>query len=204
MASDTRTTWIDLIRHGEPEGGPMFRGSKDDPLSALGWDQMNGAIRDDDYWDVILTSPLTRCSQFAQTLAKTRAIPLDSDTRLREISFGAWEGLTAGIIQAEFGREALADFWADADANPPPGGERFGDFQIRVQQAWDEWSNRLAGQRVLLICHGGVIRVVLGHVMGVRRERVLSAMSVPYACRSRVRLDHSDYGTLSCLISHGN
>lgn len=204
MASEPRTTWIDLIRHGEPEGGPMFRGSKDDPLSALGWAQMRDAIRADEQWDSILTSPMVRCREFARILAKKRDIPLNSDPRLREIGFGAWEGMTADTIQAEYGPEPLAAFWADADNNPPPGGERFSDFQARIQDAWEEWSDRLAGQRVLLVCHGGVIRATLGHVMGIRPDRVLSAMSVPYACRSRVRLDHSEYGTLSCLVSHGN
>ncbi|MBS3804128.1 MAG: histidine phosphatase family protein [Oleiphilaceae bacterium] len=204
MASEPRTTWFDLIRHGEPEGGPMFRGSKDDPLSALGWEQMRAAIHKGEPWDCVLTSPLVRCRQFAQTLARDREIPLHTDARLREIGFGAWEGLTADIIQAEYGQERLAAFWADADNNPPPGGERFSDFQVRIHDAWEHWSDRLSGQRVLLVCHGGVIRTLLGHVMGIRPDRVLSAISVPYACRSRVRLDHSEYGTLSCLVSHGS
>jgi alpha-ribazole phosphatase len=38
------TTIFDVIRHGEPEGGPMYRGSKDDPLSPVGWQQMRSAI----------------------------------------------------------------------------------------------------------------------------------------------------------------
>ena len=45
------TTLIDLIRHGEPEGGPMFRGQTDHPLSATGWQQMRGAIGDGEHWD---------------------------------------------------------------------------------------------------------------------------------------------------------
>ena len=75
MTNNQNTTaFFDLIRHGEPAGGPMFRGSKDDPLSDTGWQQMNAAIRDDDQWDVIITSPLLRCRLFAEQLAEQRQI----------------------------------------------------------------------------------------------------------------------------------
>lgn len=203
MAIEPTTTIIDLIRHGEPVGGPMFRGSKDDPLSAQGWRQMQAAIADDERWDVVLSSPMLRCIRFAETVAERLAIPLQTDDRLREIGFGEWEGMTVEAIKAHYGASCLARFWADAEANPPPGGERLSRFQQRIAAAWQDWTRQLAGQRVLLVCHGGVIRVVVGEVMGVPQERVLSAMQVPYACRSRVRLDRSEQGSLSCLVSHG-
>ena len=37
-------TVIDLIRHGEPEGGKRYRGQIDHPLSATGWQQMWDAV----------------------------------------------------------------------------------------------------------------------------------------------------------------
>ena len=37
-------TIIDLIRHGEPVGGQRLRGAQDDPLSALGWQQMRESV----------------------------------------------------------------------------------------------------------------------------------------------------------------
>ncbi|MEX0603926.1 MAG: histidine phosphatase family protein [Marinobacter sp.] len=197
------TTIIDLIRHGEPEGGPMFRGTKNDPLSELGWRQMNAVIDPAEHWDVVLSSPMERCIQFGETVAERLRVPLHSDDRLREIGFGEWEGLTVEQIQTRYGKERLARFWADAELNTPPGGERLSHFQVRVEAAWQEWTEGLAGQRVLLVGHGGVVRVVVGHIMGIPRERVLSAIQVPYACRSRVRLDRSDHGSLSCLLSHG-
>jgi Fructose-2,6-bisphosphatase len=66
------TTIFDLIRHGEPAGGQMYRGHKDDPLSEQGWQQMRNAITGDDKWDHILSSPLLRCREFAAELAKER------------------------------------------------------------------------------------------------------------------------------------
>ena len=199
----TETTIIDLIRHGEPEGGPMFRGTRNDPLSELGWRQMNAAIGTEERWDVVLSSPMERCVRFAETVAERLALPLHCEDRLREIGFGEWEGLTVEQIQTRYGKERLARFWADAELNTPPEGEPLSQFQLRIEAAWQDWTERLAGQRVLLVGHGGVVRVAVGFIMGIPRERVLSAMQVPYACRSRVRLDRSEHGSLSCLVSHG-
>lgn len=202
MGSEPTTTRIDLIRHGEPEGGPMFRGSKDDPLSRQGWQQMEQAMADGPAWDVVLSSPLKRCQQFAATVAARQRLPLQIDERLREIAFGEWEGLTAAAIETKYPGQ-LSRFWADAEANPPPQGELLSTFQSRVLAAWDHWTERLAGQNVLLVCHGGVIRVILGQVLGIPRERTLSALDVPYAGCSRVRLDRNDHGSFHCLMSHG-
>ena len=54
-------TQIDIIRHGEPEGGRRYRGhSIDDPLSKTGWQQMWNAIPENPPWDHIISSPLLR------------------------------------------------------------------------------------------------------------------------------------------------
>jgi len=201
-SSENTTTFFDLIRHGEPDGGPMFRGSQDDPLSDLGWQQMNAAITDEDQWDLVITSPLLRCHAFAAQLAEQRQIPLHQETRLREIGFGDWEGRTSGDILADT-PEALNRFWSDPVRYPPPGGEAIAEFRQRVANAWLHWQQQAVGQRVLVVCHGGVIRMLLAEVMGIPTERSFSALNVPYACRSRIRVDESEHGLLSCLHSHG-
>ena len=55
-------TLIDLLRHGEPEGGRAYRGhSIDDPLSETGWQQMWAAVGYHKPWEQIVSSPLQRC-----------------------------------------------------------------------------------------------------------------------------------------------
>lgn len=65
------------------------------------------------------------------------------------------------------------------------------------------WREQLEGQRTLLVCHGGVIRMILGMVMATPLENAMEAVSVPFACRSRIRMDRiaetSEW--LSCLIA---
>lgn len=203
MTQDTSvTTVIDLIRHGEPEGGPMFRGSQDDPLSDLGWQQMRAAIAPQDTWDAIVSSPLLRCQRFAETLAQDHGLPLHVEPRLREIHFGEWEGQTTEAVIAAYG-DALSRFWDNPERYPPPGGEPVAEFYDRVREAWWHWQKTLAGQRVLMVCHGGVIRMVLAEVLSIPLGRAFSRIAVPFACRSRIRIDQSDHGTLSCLQSHG-
>jgi broad specificity phosphatase PhoE len=54
-----------LLRHGEPEGGRLYRGNLlDDPLSEKGWQQMQASVNGK-HWDFIATSPMARCQAFA-------------------------------------------------------------------------------------------------------------------------------------------
>ncbi|MBW7472022.1 histidine phosphatase family protein [Marinobacter sp. M216] len=196
------TSFLDLIRHGEPEGGPMFRGSQDDPLSETGWKQMRAAISDSDCWDAVLTSPLQRCRQFAEEVADTRNLPLFVEPDLREVSFGAWEGRTSQQILTEYG-DQLSAFWDDPTAITPPEGEPIDAFYRRVTRAGALWQRRLAGQRILVVCHGGVIRMLLADVLHIPLSRSFAGFAVPYACRSLIRFDRSEHGLLRSLLRHG-
>ena len=54
------TTTIDLLRHGDVEGGRKYRGQLDDPLSELGWQQLRSATSKKQNWQHIVSSPLFR------------------------------------------------------------------------------------------------------------------------------------------------
>lgn len=202
MDSNHAGTWFDLIRHGEPEGGPRYRGTLDDPLSELGWRQMREAIHSAEPWDCVLTSPLRRCREFATEVAHARALELIESPGLAEMSFGDWEGLTGAAIQQRMpGR--LEAFWSDPIANPPPNGEAMDAFHERVTRTWAHWRDQLEGRRVLVVAHGGVIRMVLAGIMQTPLEKAMGAVMVPYACRSRIRMDRMGEQWLSALVAHG-
>ncbi len=116
---ETSTT-IDLIRHGEPVGGKRYRGQIDDPLSEKGWQQMWVAVGEHHPWDVIVTSTLSRCRDFAEALGERHGIPVETDARLMEIGFGEWEGRTAAELLAE-DPQRLQRFWSDPLNHTPPG-----------------------------------------------------------------------------------
>ena len=197
--NEVSCTHIDLLRHGETIGGKRFRGSLDEPLSPHGWRQMHVAVEGAGPWDTIVSSPLSRCADFARAFAHCHAIPLESDDRLREMHFGAWEGRTATELMATE-PDALTGFWNDPITHPPPGAEPLEQFQARTLAAWRDVANRYPSQRVLLITHGGVIRVILCQVLGRPLAHSLR-FEVPHASRHGVRLGKHGLGGLAELLT---
>lgn len=177
-------TVIDLIRHGEPVGGVLIRGHRDDPLSETGWKQMWTAVEGVRPWQHIVASPLLRCANFARELGLEQNIPITLETRLVEIGFGEWEGIDPARLYRHC-PEAINNFWTDPATNPPPGGEPFTRFQARVSQALDRIISDYAGTHILVVSHGGVIRMIIAQVLGMPSSNIFR-MEVPYAAVSRI------------------
>ncbi len=168
---------ISLLRHGEVEGAPAFRGRTDAPLSEAGWRQMEQAVAGR-RWARIWTSPLARCLAFAERLAERLDAPLHLEERLAELDFGDWEGLTAAEVMAR-DSGALGRFWEDPARHPPPGGEDLASFEARVMAAWAEIRAQEPGP-VLVVTHGGVIRLLRCRLEG-RPLGELLRLEVPHA-----------------------
>lgn len=161
----------DLMRHGEPVGGRKYRGSVDDPLSEAGWAQMKSAVGEDAPWDLVVTSPLRRCRDFAVFLGERLGIPVFEETRFMELGFGAWEGCTGAELRRR-DPGCLARFYHDPIANPPAGAEPLEAFAGRVIPAWEEWIARHEGRHLLIVTHAGVMRAIVAHVLGMPLERL--------------------------------
>ena len=166
------TVQLDLLRHGETELGGGLRGSLDDALTTLGWTQMRDAVTGQGPWDRIVSSPLQRCALFARELSERLDLPVSFDKDLQELHFGAWEGQSAAALM-EVDEQALGLFWADPYAFTPPGGEPVLEFSARVLSAVSRLQRDFAGQRVLVVCHGGVMKLLLAQARGMPREQLL-------------------------------
>ena len=166
------TLRLDLLRHGETELGGGLRGSLDDALTERGWAQMHAAVVEGGPWARVVSSPLQRCARFADELAQRLELPLELEADLQELHFGAWEGQSAAALM-ETDAEALGLFWADPYAFTPPQGEPVAQFSARVLAAVERLHRAYAGQRVLLISHGGVMRLLLAQARGLPREQLL-------------------------------
>lgn len=183
------TTLIDLIRHGEPEGGALYRGHIDHPLSELGWRQMHNAVAGDKPWQQIVSSTLSRCSAFAEQLSGRHHIPLQYESRFMEIGFGEWEGKSAEQLEAERKEEFYA-FYDDPVNNTPTGAEPLMDFRQRVLTAWDEMLKQYQDQHVLVVGHAGMMRVILAEIL----QMPINAMyriQIPNAALSRISITGS-------------
>ena len=167
------TLRLDLLRHGETELGGGLRGSLDDALTEKGWAQMRAAVVAGGPWDRLISSPLQRCARFATELGEQLNLPVQLEKDLQELHFGAWEGQSAAALM-ETDAEALGLFWADPYAFTPPQGEPVSEFAARVLGAVARLHQAYAGERVLLISHGGVMRLLLAQARGLPREQLLN------------------------------
>ncbi|OYQ04232.1 histidine phosphatase family protein [Pseudomonas mandelii] len=167
------TLHLDLLRHGETELGGGLRGSLDDALTAKGWEQMRAAVAEQGPWDRLISSPLQRCARFADELGEQLGLPVHLDKDLQELHFGAWEGQSAAALM-ETDAEGLGLFWADPYTFTPPEGEPVEDFSTRVLAAVARLHAAYAGERILLISHGGVMRLLLAQARGLPREQLLN------------------------------
>lgn len=197
---DTDVTVIDLLRHGKPDGGEIFRGSTDVPLSVEGEQQMQASVAKLEAADLIITSPMLRCAKFAAVVAKQWQCDIQAEEQLREISFGDWEGKLIEEI-AKKQAQAFQMFWQNPHENPPPNGEPLADFQQRVSESFYKHVKAHQGKRLLLVCHGGVIRAILASILQLPALSLL-CFDVPYACISQIRIYHSEQGDLPQLVFH--
>ena len=148
-------TYIGLLRHGQTDWNIDFRlqGITDTNLNPTGIAQANavGELLQAADWDVFLTSPLTRAKDTAAIVSeRTGLVGATIEPLLLERSFGAAEGLTH-------------EEWKEAYPNhaPVPGGESLDELADRAWTLLDALAERYAGQRVLAVSHGALIRKLL-------------------------------------------
>jgi len=159
-----------VVRHGETVYNAQRRitGHTDIPLSALGEQQAAalGKRLAAEPLVAIVASDLQRARVTAQAIARYHKLPVQEDADLREISFGAWEGATYDEIAA---RDAdLMQRWLDDPTIcAPPGGETVIQLRDRVARALERWQTSCPEATVLWVVHGGVIEVLLCHLLGV-------------------------------------
>ena len=149
---------IYLIRHAEPDfPGGVWRciGSGTDyPLSKLGRAQAAklAPCFDGVALHSLWASPMVRARETAENLSDRRwTVRIHED--LREISVGAWEGLTKDEARTRY-----ADRWAEREHDmslPPTDGEPYADAAVRFEAAMREILDKTTGD-VAVVAHSGV------------------------------------------------
>jgi alpha-ribazole phosphatase len=91
---------------------------------------------------------------------------------LIEQSFGTLQG-TPGAHLAEKLRLPAHDFWPTSHAERPESGESFEDVIERVGGVIEGLAETHAGADIVAVCHGGVIRAAVAHVLKLGGESAL-------------------------------
>ncbi|CAE7822262.1 ribA [Symbiodinium microadriaticum] len=118
----------------------------------------------------------------------------------QEIDYGDWDGMPATEWR-KIAAEQFRAFRKDLSALAPPNGESFLQFRDRVLSAWNQLSQYEDGAHLLLVTHGGVMRVILPTVLGMPLNRSFP-LHIPFACFSRVVVEVRDDKTHASLVFH--
>ncbi|MDA0566428.1 bifunctional RNase H/acid phosphatase [Streptomonospora sp. S1-112] len=186
-APDTSPTRLILLRHGETplSSEQRFAGVGDIALTDTGHAQARAAARHlaDSGIDAIVSSPLRRTRDTADPIAAELGLSVEEEPDLRELDFGAWEGMTFGEVQ-EAHPEELAR-WLANPHTAPFGAESFAEVAHRVAEARDRLLSRHARKTILVVSHVTPIKVLLQQALGAPPE-ALFRMHLDVGCLSRI------------------
>ncbi len=171
--SQTRPVRLWLVRHGQTNWNAERRiqGHTPTELNAVGWRQAEMLAQ----WfasrrfSAIWSSDLPRALQTAEAIAANQNCPITTTQQLRERNLGVFEGKTWDEVRAM--RADLTNSATNngdlADWTGVPGVESDLQLWTRTRSVLDTMSGAFPGQDVLAVTHGGVLKHVLWHVLGL-------------------------------------
>jgi len=169
-----KKTEIIFIRHGETEWNSQQRmqGHSNSDLSSVGQAQIQalGQWMKNMPFDHIYSSDSLRAKQTAEAITQFSGNELKIDLRLREKNLGVFEGLTSEEAR-ERHPEVFGLFKTAGSKYVIDEGESTQQLQDRALEIVDEIRIKHPEERVLLVTHGGFIRVVMKHSLGLSLEK---------------------------------
>ncbi len=178
-----------IVRHGETDWNKARRvqGFSDIPLNEYGRhlaretaEGMKG-IR----FDLAYTSPLIRARETAEIILAGRGIPLIETNGLKEMGFGAYEGMCVSGKEKAPEIEAFQKFFSDTgNFVPAEGGESIADVMERTKRFLKELctDRELQGKHILLSTHGAAMTALLNHIRGNLEAADFWKWQVPANC----------------------
>jgi alpha-ribazole phosphatase len=176
---------IYLIRHTAPSTAPgTCYGQLDVPLGDRAAAEIDATLAQLPRVNAVWSSPSQRCARLAAAIAQRDQCVLEYASALKELDFGAWEGLPWSHVPRE-----QSDPWAEDPWNrSPPGGET----EQALWQRVSDWYSQSLAQRIgphAVVAHGGSLRMLRCLVLRLQsRQR----WSWSIACGEVVRLHNPD------------
>ena len=194
---------IYLLRHGKVSGEAALYGKTDvevlpeiNEQIAKQFTALNLNI------DAVVTSPLIRCASLAQLIGNHLQRPVSMMAQLKEMDFGLYDGIAFDRLHQDTGIwQKLERFWQNPVQHPLPNAELLTGFSYRVINAWqamiaDVTKPAVAGEQsadnILLVCHGGVIRMILAHLLNIdfRNPLWYTNLSIANASLTSIEINH--------------
>mgnify|MGYP001574400716 CR=1 FL=1 len=179
-----------LVRHGKSEVGlrgiVQGRGLKI-PLTAEGKKQAIKVAKElkDFSFDIIFTSQAVRAIDTAEIIKRFhKNVPFIKLAALNERSKGAAEGMKKEDFAKQY--PGIIKQWKKEIDARIEGGENFEDVHNRVVPVIEKHLKRYKGKNLLYVIHGNVIRVIIGHILGV-----------PFRFRPRLEQDYCAFNAIT-------
>ncbi|MCA9912507.1 MAG: histidine phosphatase family protein [Anaerolineae bacterium] len=155
-----------IVRHGETDYNVQRRwqGQLDVELNATGKQQAEALAETllQSKIDAVYSSDLRRAADTASIIAAPHRLSVLHEPGLREINVGVFQGLNRQEIDERYPYEMYR--WNNDDHYVPQGGESRFQLQERAFAAWNSIIQR-EHRNVLLVSHGGTIRLLLRRVL---------------------------------------
>lgn len=158
-------TEVVLARHGVTEWNKNKRiqGQIDIPLSpdGIGEARMLGKQIENLGVTIIASSPLLRALETSAELSDHLGIPTFMHNGLRERSYGEFEGRLFDEVIVKLKKNSTTSpfkLYSSKD------GESYSDFKTRVLAAFNEIISKHKNEKILFVCHGGVLEVLSKHL----------------------------------------
>ena len=162
---------VQLLRHGETDWNVLWKmqGQTDIPLNTKGLEQAKEAAErlKGEKFDAIYSSPLSRAYETARIIAEPHGLRIITDDRLKEMSFGEFEGTTPEYNKVNPNREL---FFSAPEKYVPSGGETIEEAEARCR----DFLNDLKAEHyenVLIVTHGALTRAMICAVKDYPPER---------------------------------
>ncbi|MFT7221821.1 MAG: alpha-ribazole phosphatase, partial [Candidatus Azotimanducaceae bacterium] len=147
-----------LLRHTRTAiGSSVCYGDQDVPLASSSAEDIQSVVKTLPTFTAVLSSPLSRCHRLAQSAAALYDLPVELDDQLKEMHFGAWQGMAWDDVP-----RSEVDEWAlDFEHAKPHGGESVAGLRARLRSFLSSLEAQSAQEdRVLVVSHAGVIRSI--------------------------------------------
>jgi broad specificity phosphatase PhoE len=139
-----------------------------------------------------VVTPLMRTRRTAEAIfaAGYPRAEWHTEPGLIEQNLGDWQGLPHADLPKKLRIPAHA-FWPIGGMERPPNGETFAEVIGRVGPVMEDLARRHAGEDVIVVSHGGTIRGVVAHALGIGAD---NALHLSVANVSLTRLERHDAG----------
>ena len=113
--------------------------------------------------DRIISSPMQRCLETVESIARSKRKRISIDERLIEMNYGSWSG-------KKLSKLSRMKEWKVIQTKPSafrfPQGESFKELEERIESLFKDLSRKYPKETILIITHGDIVKIAASLTVG--------------------------------------